>query len=357
MRIACGKEYAMEMLAARLYGKDDLRVEKMPVPEIGEEELLIKVKAAAVCGTDLRMLKNGAAGVDAGHPLVLAHELAGVVEKVGARVDCYKPGQRVAVAPNIGCGVCEYCVSSRSHHCSSLTALGIHMDGGFAEYVRIPAGAVRLGNVMPLADTVSFEAAAANEALSCVYNAFERYRVEPADVVVIIGAGAIGMMHAKLAKMSGAAKVIMNDLSEERLAECAAIDPKLITVAKDLPERVKQETGGRGANVVITACSAAPAQQAAFGLAGIDGRVNFFGGLPKGKEIVPLDTNIIHYKQLTVTGTTRASLGHYRKTLDFVATGLVDLDALITHRHPLADIQKAFDNAAGAVGLKQVVVF
>jgi L-iditol 2-dehydrogenase len=266
-----------------------------------------------------------------------------------------------------------------SHHCAELRALGVHMDGGFAEFVRIPADAVRLGNVVALdgapddtpgsaldgasvdtrggAPRVSFEAAAANEAFSCVYSAFLRYRVHPGETVVIIGAGAIGLMHAKLAKMAGAAKIILNDLSADRLRECAAIEPSLIPVAGGLSEAVARETGGAGADVVITACSAAAAQKAAFTLAALNGRVNFFGGLPKGKELVELDTNQIHYKQLTVTGTTRASHEHYRKTLGFIASGLVDIDPLITHRYALTDIKKAFDNAANAVGLKQAIVF
>jgi len=347
----------MNMMAARLYGKDDLRIEQIPVPDILDDEILLKVKAAAVCGTDLRMLKNGANGVDEQHPLVLAHEFSGVIEKLGANVQGYKVGQRVCVAPNIGCGVCDYCVSGKSHHCKDLTALGIHMDGGFAEYVRIPAAAVRLGNVTPIDVSVSFEAAAANEAFSCVYNAFERYQVNPGDTVVIIGAGAIGLMHAKLAKMAGASKIIMNDLSADRLKECAAIEPSIIAVREGFLARVREETNGAMADVVITACSAAGAQKGAFEFAGLDGRVNFFGGLPKGKEWVELDTNLIHYKQLSVTGTTRASHKHYRQTLKFIGTGIVDMDPLITHRFPLSEIQKAFDNAANAVGLKQVILF
>lgn len=345
------------MTAARLYGKNDLRVERIPVPEIGEGEILLKVKAAAVCGTDLRMWKNGAKGVDERHPLVLAHEFAGVIERLGPRAAGYRAGQRVSVAPNIGCGVCDSCVSGKSHHCKELTALGVQLDGGFAEYVRIPAAAVRLGNVTPIDDRVSFEAAAANEAFACVYNAFERYRVNPGDTVVIIGAGAIGLMHAKLAKMAGASRIILNDLSADRLRECAAIEPAVLTVRENLLERVTEETDGAMANVVITACSSAAAQKGAFALAGLDGRVNFFGGLPQGKELVELDTNLIHYKQLSVTGTTRASHQHYRQTLRFIASGVVEMDPLITHRYPLSDIRTAFDNAANAVGLKHVIVF
>jgi len=345
------------MLAARLYGKEDIRIEEIPMPVINEDEILLRVKAATICGTDLRMYKNGLDGVNENNPRILCHEFAGVIAEVGVRVTGYKIGQRVTVAPNIGCGICDLCVSGDSHHCVKTIAIGIHLDGGFAEYVKIPAAAINLGNVTPIADNVSFEAAATNEAFSCTYSAFERYMVNPGESVVIIGAGAIGLMHAKLAKMAGAAKIMLNDLSEERLRECAAIEPSLITIKDDLHARVLEETDGKGADVVITACSAAPAQQIAFSLAGLDGRVNFFGGLPKGKSNVELDTNIIHYKQLTVTGTTKSSHAHYRKTLHFIATNLVDVDGLITHRLPLADIKQAFDNAANTVGLRQAIIF
>ncbi|GHU63319.1 alcohol dehydrogenase [Clostridia bacterium] len=344
------------MKAARLYGKNDLRVCDIPKPGIHEGEILLKVKAAAVCGTDLRMWRNGASGIDQDHPVTLSHEFSGVIEQVGKEVAGYKPGDRVSIAPNIGCGVCDRCVSGNSHHCQALKAFGVHIDGGFAEYVKIPALAVSHGNVTPLADGVSFEAAAANEAFSCVYSAFERYQVYPGDIVCIIGAGAIGIMHAKLAFMAGASKVILNDLSGERLAEGKLIEPRLITVSKDLAAAVDRETNGAGANVVITACSVKAVQENAFSIAGTDGRVNFFGGLPAG-QIAGLDTNQIHYKQLTVTGTTRSSHRHYRRTLDFIAKRIVDIDPVITNRYPIEDVLAAFSNAAAAKGLKHVVVF
>ena len=345
------------MLAARLYGKGDLRVERMPAPRIGDGELLLRVKAAAVCGTDLRMLINGASGADPSHPLVLAHEFAGTIERAGAGVTGFCEGQRVSVAPNIGCGVCDFCVAGNSHHCRDMTAIGITTDGGFAEFVRIPAAAVRLGNVAPLGPNTGFAEAAACEALACVYNAFERYCVRPGDTVLVIGAGAIGLMHAKLALMAGAAKVIINDLSDERLRECSNIEPDVLTVGSGLDAVMEMAAKGRGADVVITACSAAAAQQAAFSYAAVDGRVNFFGGLPRGAERVELDTNMIHYKQLTVTGTTRSSLRQYRAALSLVENGLIDLDPLITHRFRLEDVHQAFDNASRAIGLKQAVIF
>jgi L-iditol 2-dehydrogenase len=210
--------------------------------------------------------------------------------------------------------------------------------------------------VTPLTDGVSFEAAAANEAFACVYNSFERYGVNPGDVVLIIGAGAIGMMHAELAFLAGASKVILNDIAQSRLNECKAIDPRIITVSENLKEAVDRETNGRGADGVVTACSVPSVQEAAFDYAGLDGRVNFFGGLPAGKDAV-LDTNQIHYKQLQVSGTTRSSHEHYRKTLDFISKGIVDIDPLVTDRHPIESVHKAFENAAAQKGLKQAIVF
>ena len=345
------------MLAGRLFGKEDLRIVEVPVPTAGSGEVVVRVKACTVCGTDFRMYRNGTEGVDENHPLTLCHEFAGTVEDIGSGVTHLRRGERVCVAPNIGCGVCGRCVSGHSHHCKEMTALGIHMDGGLAEFVKIPREAVSNGNVMPIGDGVSFVAAAVNEAFSCVYNAYERYRAGPGDVVVIIGAGAIGLMHAKLALMSGAAHVIMNDLSRGRLDECAAIEPRITAAAENLPEFVMEVTGGYGADVVITACSVAAVQQNAFTLAGLDGRVCFFGGLPKGQELVRLDTNQIHYKQLSVMGTTRSSHAHYRRALDLIEKGIVDVDPLVTHKFGIRDASRAFDNVSGAVGLKQAIVF
>ena len=337
------------MKAARLVGKDDLRVEVVPEPSLGEGEILVKVRAAMICGTDVRMLKNGSKVM----PVTLGHELAGVIADLGPAVRGYQRGQPVAIAPNYGCGVCDSCVSGQGQHCPDLRAIGIHVDGAFAEYVRVPAPAVAQGNVCPIPDGLSFAEAALVEPLSCVYNSFERAHMVPGDSVLIVGAGPIGLLHAKLYRLAGAGQVLIHDLNEQRLADCARHDPGFVTVGADKPkERVLELTRGRGADVIVTAASSAAAQQLAFQLAALDGRVIFFGGLPPGKEVVGLDTNVIHYKQITVTGTTRQSLAQYRRCLALLGSGRLAVKGVITATYPLERAPEAFAAAARGEGLK-----
>lgn len=343
------------MKASFLYGKEDLRLKEAPIPEIGPEEVLLKVGAAAICGTDVRMYRNSYKGVSEETPLTLGHEVAGVIDKVGAGVTAYKPGTRVAVAPNMGCGICGDCIRGNGHMCAQYQAIGINLHGGFAEYVRIPAIAVRSGNIIPLAEHVSYAEAAITEALSCVYNGIEQCRIVPGDYVLVIGAGPIGIMHAMMAKMSGAAKVFISDIVPERLEACKEIDPGFITIGENLKETIQQETGGHGLDATITACPVPSAQQDAVEMAANYGRVCLFGGLADDKKMVPLNSNLIHYKQLIVTGTTRASLRQFGASLGFVTAGIIDVKKLITNTIPLDDIQRGIDLAMAAKGLKNVV--
>ncbi len=345
------------MLAARLYDKEDIRVEKITKPDINANEVLVKVKSSFVCGTDVRMYKNGYPSATPDSPLVLGHELSGIIEQVGANVKKYAEGMRVAVAPNMGCGVCDLCVSGNTHLCPDYRALGISLDGGFAEYIKVPESAVRQGNIIELKDSISFREAALAEPLSCVYNAFERSNIRPGDYVLVIGSGPIGIMHAKLAKSAGAAKVIINDLLEDRLAICKEIDSDFITLAgTDIQKMVMDETYGKGLDVCITACPAVAAQENSLAMMAVNGRVMFFGGLPKGRK-AKLDTNLIHYKQIIVSGTTRASMSQFRKTIDLIAENKIEVEDLVSESFALADFNKALDNASKGIGLKNEIAF
>lgn len=345
------------MLALRLYGPGDIRLEEVPVPEINEQEILLKTDAAAVCGTDVRMWQNGQKGVDAEHPLILGHEFAGTIVKVGKQVPFYREGMQVAMQPNIGCGICDRCVDGKFHLCDDYRAFGINMDGAFAEYVKIPAEAVTRGNLMVLPEGVTPAEAAVTEPLSCAYNGFTKCFVQPGEYAMVVGAGPIGFCHALLLHMAGAV-VLMNDISAERLAEVKEKLPFVETYSgDDLAGFVKQWTHGRGLDVAITACPVPAVQAAMLPLMNYGGRVNFFGGIPASKQPVAIDTNQIHYHELYVTGSTRSSIAQFRKTLEFVSKGLLDVNAMITDQYELKDILTAFENARQAKGIKHVIKF
>ena len=346
------------MLAAYLYGPKDLRLKEVSVPEINDNEILLKVKSTAICGTDIRMINNGYKGISEETPRIIGHEIGGIIEKVGKNIKLYSVGMRVAVAPNMGCGVCNSCVSGNSHMCADYHALGINLDGGFAEYVKIPEEACRQGNIIELAKNVSFDEAALNEPLSCVYNGFLKCDIKPGDTVLVIGTGPIGIMHAKLAKMAGAAKVMINDISKERLEVCRKIDSSFIILqSENLKEKVMEETNGKGLDVCITACPSPQAQADSLEMMATGGRVNFFGGLPASKEIVGINTNLVHYKQLILTGSARASLSQFRKTLDFISSGILNVKDLISEKFTLDKIEDGVQLATRAEGLKNIIYF
>ena len=345
------------MYALRLYGEKDIRLEEVPMPQINDDEILLKTNAAAICGTDVRMWQNGQAGVDANHPLILGHEFAGTIVEVGKNVSFYRPGMQVGMQPNIGCGICDRCVSGNFHLCDDYRAFGINMDGAFAEYVKIPAAAVTRGNLMVLPEGVTPAEAAVTEPLSCAYNGFTKLFVKPGEYSMVVGAGPIGFCHAMLLHMAGAA-VLMNDISAERLADVKARLPFVETYCgNDLPAFVKQWTHNRGLDVAVTACPVPAVQAAVLPLMNYGGRVNFFGGIPASKQPVAIDTNQIHYHELYVTGSTRSSIAQFRKTLEFVSQGLLNVNAMITNRYPLSDICTAFENARQAKGIKHVIEF
>ncbi len=346
------------MKAAFLYGPKDIRIKEVDIPTIGDNDVLLKVKSAAICGTDIRMINNGYKGISEETPRILGHEISGTIEKIGKNVQKYTPGMRVAVGPNMGCGICDQCVSGNTHLCADYNALGINLDGGFAEYVKIPEAAVRQGNIVELGESVSFDEAALNEPLSCVYNGFQQVDIKPGDFVLIIGTGPIGIMHAKLAKMAGASKVMINDISKERLEVCKMIDSSFIILeSENLKARIMEETSNRGLDVCITACPSPQAQADSLELMATNGRINFFGGLPAGKELVHINTNMVHYKQLILTGSARASLSQFRQTLEFISCGVLNVKDLISQRFTLDNIQDAVQLATSAKGLKNIIYF
>ncbi|MEM1588930.1 MAG: zinc-dependent dehydrogenase [Candidatus Bathyarchaeia archaeon] len=341
------------MKAARLYGAKDLRVEDVGKPIINPDEFLLRVRAATICATDIRIYTYGDPRVK--YPRILGHEFAGDIEEVGSLLEGHlKVGMRVTVNPNMYCGRCRYCIVGRHELCESRYAIGIDVDGAFAEYLKVPSEAFRTGGVCEIPSNLSYEEAALVEPLSACLHGQDFAQTKAGDIVAIIGAGPIGLMHAMIAKAIGASKVIISEVDENRLKEAAnfGVDYLINPLKEDLPSRINQITDGHGADVVIVAVGSPVAQQQALSIAAKGGRVNFFGGLPAGSDSVPLNTNLIHYKEISVLGTSSQSIYDFRKTLDLISAGVLNVKRFITHRFTLDEAVEAFKITSSRKGLK-----
>ncbi|MFW6137599.1 MAG: zinc-dependent dehydrogenase [Spirochaetota bacterium] len=346
------------MLAGVYSGVKNIECREIPTPEINNNEMLIKVKAAAVCGTDLRVFKGEHFAVKEEDNRVLGHEFAGEVVEVGENVRGFYAGMKVGVEPNMGCGICRYCRMGRPYLCPDYIVYGLTIDGGFAEYVKVNENALMHGNVVPFDSNTSFEEAALTEPLACCFNTLQSVCTGPGDRVLVIGAGPMGMLHTQLNRLAGASKVMVADISDSRLQMADAFTPDILINShkQDLVEEVMGYTQGRGADVVITACPVPAIQKLAVQLAAKLGRISLFGGLPKGRELVDINTNLIHYKGLVVTGTTGSSPSQYAACLDLVVNRKINTKSLISRRFNLEHIKEAFEYAMSGQGLKTLIV-
>ena len=326
------------MLAAVYHGPNDLRVERVPTPNIGPDEALLKVTTANICGTDLRILHGGHRLYPQGTVRIPGHEVVGDIAALGAEVTGYTIGERVFVAPNMGMSAGRETISGNNNLDPNYQAIGINLDGAFAEYMRVPAAAIRQGNLMPVREGVDPAVAALVEPLACVLRGQNAVNVQSGDVVVVMGAGPIGILHMKLARLRGAVRVIVSEPGEYRREQARQLgaDRVVAPAAEDLRAVVLAESSGRGADVVIVAAPSKVAQQQALDIAGLGGRINFFGGLSKEDSIIQFDSNKVHYNELIVTGTTACSTYDCWRAAEIVNSGRLDLAGLITSRFPLS---------------------
>lgn len=345
------------MLAAVYHGPNDLRVENVPVPEIGKDEILVKVASASICGTDLRIFHGNHRMYPPGIVRIPGHEVVGTIAKVGARVENYPIGQRVFCAPNTGCGHCTQCITGNNNLCANYDAIGVTSDGGFAEFVRIPGNSVQQGNVIPMSESVDPAVAAMIEPFACVLRGQNALHIVAGEVVLIMGAGPIGVMHLKLAKARGAGRVIVSEPVPDRAAQAKRMgaDRLVDPATEDLPSIVLEESHGRGADAIIVAAPVHAAQESTLDLAAIGGRINFFGGLPKDRPNITINSNQVHYKELVLTGTTACSTADCWQAAQIVNSGIVDLSDIISQRFPLKDAVLAFAGAEDRKSLKIVL--
>jgi L-iditol 2-dehydrogenase len=327
-------------------------LEEVEVPKIEDRELLVKVRVCGVCGTDVKTVLRG-------HPLikppaVLGHEISGEVVKIGKDVTGHRVGERVVVAPYAPDNTCYYCIRGQYTLCTGLYDEK-PVPGGFAEFIKVPPNIVRKGT-LEIPKDVSFEEAALTEPLACCLHGIEECHVSVGDVVAIVGDGPIGLMHLQLARVKGAAKVILSGQLEERLRLASELgaDVTVNETVEDPVKKVLEETENRGADAVIVAVGSITAAEQGLKLARKGGVVNLFGGFP-GQSELKLDPNLIHYSEVTVTGTFGFSHITFALALQLIRARRVNVNKLITHRFKLDDILKAIDVSADRKGLKAIL--
>jgi len=327
------------MKAAMLYGVKDLRVEDVDVPGVGIGEVLVKIKAATTCGTDVKIYQRGYVEKIIKLPTIFGHEWAGEVVEVGEDLDWPKKGMRVRAGNSAPCLHCNMCQKGKYNLCENM----IWLWGAYAEYIKVPARTV-LVNMQEIPSHVSFEEAAITEPLACVLHGVEEANVKLGDTVAIIGAGPIGLLHLLTVKKMGAEKTVVIDLVDERLnvAKELGADETINAGKENSVEKVRQLTGGYGADIVIEAIGSPATWEQALRLARKGGTVLEFGGCPPGTEI-KLNTEMLHYGELTVLGAFHTTPLHFRKALNLISSRTVDVRPLVTKRMRLEDIKQAFE--------------
>ena len=321
-----------------------LELRKAPLPRLESEEgAVLKVLASSICGTDLRTFRFGSEKILP--PRIIGHEVCGLLHRVGDAVDGFREGERVVVAPAIGCGECPSCLRGVTNMCDRLQTLGFDFDGSFAGFMTVPAQAFRMGNVLKVAVGVPAEQAALAEPVACVLNGQSFLDIRAEDSVVIFGAGFIGCMHAELALRAGAARVAMVDVSDGRLEVAGSLlgrVERINSTREDILRWIAAWTGGHGADVIVTANPDGRTHATAVQAAAKRGRISLFGGVPKGGAF--LDSNAIHYKELSVHGSHATTPQRVRTVLQWLERGGLDLGKYVSGRYPLERILEAFDS-------------
>lgn len=345
------------MKAAVFKGVGRVELEEREMPRVGADEVLIRVRSAALCGTDLKIVRGGHFRVGENETRVLGHEVAGDIVEVGSEVRGWQVGQRVSVVPNIGCGRCDMCRKGLNNMCPDYDAFGINIDGGFQQYMLVTAEALHGGNLFEIPEGMDYEAATLVEPLSCCFNGWKDLHVTPEDRVLVLGTGPIAGLFLMLARAYGARQVIVIGRRDSRLAEIADLGATdtVNATAEDPFEAVMRLTGGYGVDVAITCAPAPELQTLAMSLLARHGRINFFSGLNKG-TLVELDTNKVHYWGLKLLGSTGSSLDDYARSMKLVASGQVDVKRVISHRFGMAEAEAAFAHALAAKGMKTMIL-
>jgi len=338
------------MRVAMYYNNQDIRMEEMPVPPLGPGELLLRIEASGICGSDVMewyRVKRA--------PLVLGHEVAGEVFEVGEGVDRYKKGDRVVASHHVPCNTCRYCLNGHHTVCETLRRTNFD-PGGFAEYVRLPAINVDRG-VYVIPDEVSFEDATFTEPLACVLRAQRIAGLQPGETVLVIGSGIAGLLHIQLARASGAGRVIATDVSDARLRAAKAFGADAVIHAeKDLPSELRNINSGWLADKVLVCTGATSANMQALKSVERGGTVLFFAPTDPGVTLSISVNDLFFRNDITLTTSYAGSPADHVTAMELIRTGRINVNKMITDRLSLSEMVKAFQLVAEAQESIKIII-
>ena len=328
-------------------------------PQPGPGELRLRMAAASLCASDVRVYrgeKYAKAGVIPGH------EIAGVVDAIGPGAGevsdrTIKEGDRVVICPVVACGQCRFCLIGRQNRCVSRKTLGYDLDGGFAEQLLVPAELVRVGHVLPVPKNLPLDIAALTEPAACTLNSLELCEVGAGSSLLILGAGPMGLLHLILGRALGAGPIIVSEPVAERreIATRWGADLVLDPTTQDVQAAVKDATSGYGADAVVVTVGVHAMVTPAIDLVRKQGVINLFAGFPPN-QTVPFDPNIIHYGEIILSGSQNATTDQYRKTLNLLGQ-VPHIDEVVTNRYDIEHAPEAYSSRLAMNGLKSLVQF
>ena len=342
------------MTAAVFHQPENIVIGKVPVPQLSKDEVLVSVRAAAICGTDIRIyLGKKTKGVRL--PSILGHEISGEIVETGTSIQGYKAGDRVIIAPVIACGQCYYCKHGLSNVCTNRTAFGYEYDGGFAEYIKLPYQAIQAGNLIHLPENISYEEGCIIEPLSCCIRSHRKMPIDIDEKVLVVGAGPIGLMHVKLLKRIGVNLIVVSEPNTERriLAQETGADIVVNPLETDLENMIKKETNGLGIDKIIVATSVPKVIHELMHCLRKGGQICLFAGM--GAKVEQFDVDLIHYNELSICGTSAARIEDFQTAIQYITNNEISIKDLITKKFHLEQIELAINYVMSGNGLKTLL--
>ena len=333
------------MLGVFYYGPNDLRVEAAEKPLVRKaNDVLLKVKACGVCGSDIKTLHGEYGG---NPPVILGHEFSGEVCEIGSDVNNVTEGDRVVVDPNLTCGTCYNCRRGLENICENVATVGMHVNGGLAEYCVVPSIALH-----KIPEKLDFNEAALTEPLACVLSGFNKCQIKPGDTVGLVGLGPIGFLYLQLLRLSAASKIIAFEVKTERIEAGRKMGAEFIVnpAEKDWKEQLRKIGGGDGVDVVIEAVGNAPASKLALDIVRHGGRAVFFG-IHKPDDKLEINAYRLTRYEIDVTGSFIDRFT-FLPAVQLLAEKKIDAKSLITHTFKLSEAAKAFDMMEQGKGIK-----